>query len=130
MHLISYELGGRVVPGVVTEDHRVVPVASLLTDWPRDMLELIEDWQLHAPALAAAVDDLDADAGEPTSALDADRRWCPPVPRPSKLMGVALNNGGLSAMASVLPEHPMLFCYPPSALTGTCARSRSVTATG
>jgi 2-keto-4-pentenoate hydratase/2-oxohepta-3-ene-1,7-dioic acid hydratase in catechol pathway len=116
--LISYELGGRVVPGVVTADGRAVPVAALVDNGPRDMPDLIENWAMHEPALRAAVDRIGPDAGEPTSALDTDRRWCPPVPRPSKIMGVAINNGGLSGMASVMPDHPMIFCYPPSALTG------------
>lgn len=118
MRIASYERDGRTVPGVVTSDDRVVDVGSLLPDGPRDVLGLIEDWPRHGPALSAALDGLASNAGEPTGALDADRRWCPPVPRPSKLMGVALNNAGLSSMATSIPDHPMLFCYPPSALTG------------
>lgn len=118
MHLISYEFDGRVVPGVLTPDRRAVPVADLLTDPPRDMIELIENWPAHETALREAAAGLGADAGEPASTLDTDRRWCPPVPRPSKLMGVAINNGGLAGMATVMPDHPMIFCYPPSALTG------------
>lgn len=118
MRLITYDLDGHAVPGVVTDHGRVVPLAGLLGDPPRDMIELIDRWDDVGADLAAALDRLEPDDGEPTTALDTERRWCPPVPRPSKVLGVALNNGGLSGLATVMPTHPMIFCYPPSALTG------------
>lgn len=124
MRVTTYEIDGRPTIGVLLGTDRVVPLTDI---WPAesvagtpawDMIELIEAWHRVHPALVAAVDNLSDAAGESTADLDAARRWCAPVPRPSKVLGVAINNGALSEFASVLPSHPIIFCYPPSALIG------------
>lgn len=113
MKLATYLHNGKATPGVVTEQG-VVPLAAVWPgdDCPRDMIELIERWD--AASLSSAPD---TDA-EPIADLDAQQRWLPPVPRPSKLMGVAANNRALFELASFAPDHPPIFAYPPSALTG------------
>lgn len=124
MRVATYELDGRPTVGVLVSADRIVALADL---WPADrvigapptdMIGLIEAWDRVRPALGAAAGRRGATAGESTADLDAGRRWCAPVPRPSKVLGVAVNNGALSTSATVMPAHPMIFCYPPSALTG------------
>ena len=44
--------------------------------------------------------------------------WLPPVPDPSKIIGVAMNNNRLSNTAHVEPAGPMFFLKPPSSLVG------------
>jgi 2-keto-4-pentenoate hydratase/2-oxohepta-3-ene-1,7-dioic acid hydratase in catechol pathway len=74
---------------------------------------VISDWEHVEPRVTGTT------SGEDTLAdLDTTGRWLPPVPRPSKILGVALNNKALAALTVDPPQHPALFCYPPSALTG------------
>jgi 2-keto-4-pentenoate hydratase/2-oxohepta-3-ene-1,7-dioic acid hydratase in catechol pathway len=48
----------------------------------------------------------------------ADVRWCPPVGRPSKILGVAMNNSASDARKISAPTHPMFFLKAPSCLLG------------
>ncbi len=45
-------------------------------------------------------------------------RWLPPVPRPGKILGVAMNNSGSNERKISAPEHPAFFLKPPSCLIG------------
>lgn len=74
--------------------------------------------------LVAYIESLDAAAwtrlnpadlpGEPVD----EAQWRPPIPRPSKILGVAINNGTAVRAASFIADVPSLFTYPPSALVG------------
>ena len=44
--------------------------------------------------------------------------WLPPVPDPTKIVGVAMNNKRLNSTAHVEPAGPMFFLKPPSSLIG------------
>lgn len=44
--------------------------------------------------------------------------WLPPIPDPTKIIGVAMNNTKLNATAHVEPAGPMFFLKPPSSLIG------------
>ena len=44
--------------------------------------------------------------------------WLPPVPDPTKIIGVAMNNTRLNNTAHVEPAGPMFFLKPPSSLIG------------
>lgn len=59
-------------------------------------------------------------AGPPRATIyDADEvRWLPPSPRPSKLVGVAINNALGNQFAHRAPTEPAYFLKPPSALIG------------
>jgi len=80
-----------------------------------------------APTLLAfieqtAPEDLSRLRGLDLAALPAlpldDAEWQPPVRRPSKVMGVAINNRGAADTAYFISEHPALFTSPPSAMIG------------
>jgi len=64
------------------------------------------------------------DRGRLTDAIDAvapvsgDPDWAPPLPNPSKILGVAFNNKELMKKAHVDPGVPNFFLKPPSALQG------------
>lgn len=114
MRLASYTSGARTQVGIVHADQTVSALSDLLaTDAPTDMVDVITAWAELAPRLPDS-----ASGSESVEALDAQGRWLPPVPRPSKLLGVALNNKALAALAVTPSAHPALFCYPPSALVG------------
>lgn len=61
-----------------------------------------------------------AEASTDTSCyLDEETlRWLAPVPDPTKILGVAMNNVRLNNTAHVEPDGPMFFLKPPSSLTG------------
>jgi 2-keto-4-pentenoate hydratase/2-oxohepta-3-ene-1,7-dioic acid hydratase in catechol pathway len=48
----------------------------------------------------------------------AGARWLPPSPRPSKIVGVAVNNRSIAQFTHRPPEEPAYFLKPPSALVG------------
>lgn len=116
MKLATYLLEGTPCVGVALDDGTIAPASALWhgTDSPRDMIDLIENWnpsRLTIPSRPVA-------GAEPMEALDEQRRWLPPVRRPSKLLGVAANNKALLDLASFAPTHPPIFSYPTSALVG------------
>ena len=96
-------------------------VAALADDWsggevPADMLALIQRSGELAPALAvlaARFDDLDV-ATIPASAV----AWHPPVRRPGKVVGVAMNNSASDSRKLSAPDHPMFFLKAPTSLLG------------
>ncbi|MDE0057690.1 MAG: fumarylacetoacetate hydrolase family protein [Defluviicoccus sp.] len=48
----------------------------------------------------------------------ADIAWLPPVTRPGKICGVALNNSASDARKISAPDHPMFFLKPSTCLVG------------
>lgn len=66
--------------------------------------------EISAGTLVGAVDSVEAIAGD----LD----WAPPLPNPSKILGVAFNNKELMKKAHTDPGVPNFFLKPPSALQG------------
>jgi 2-keto-4-pentenoate hydratase/2-oxohepta-3-ene-1,7-dioic acid hydratase in catechol pathway len=94
---------------------QLADVGELLGRPELDIYGLIDE----APsALDALADRLHAPI--PDSALvDASTmRWLPPSPRPSKIVGVAINNSMGNQYAHRAPVEPAYFLKPPSALTG------------
>ena len=77
----------------------------------RTMVEL-----LAAGALDQARALLDAPRSAPIA--QADVEWQPPVRRPGKICGVALNNSASDARRISGPKHPMFFMKPVTALLG------------
>ncbi|MGH3746232.1 MAG: fumarylacetoacetate hydrolase family protein [Micromonosporaceae bacterium] len=119
MRLASYRSEGRARVGVVHADGSISAVGDL-NGAPAGMIDVIESWDELRPALAGAGSAAPAGSAavDHVAALDAENRWLPPVPRPSKMLGVALNNKALAALTLEASPHPALFSYPPSALTG------------
>lgn len=75
----------------------------------RTVLDLVEQRVDHR-ALSAVVDTV--------SPLNGAPDWAPPLPNPSKILGVAFNNKELMKKAHVDPGVPNFFLKPPSALLG------------
>jgi 2-keto-4-pentenoate hydratase/2-oxohepta-3-ene-1,7-dioic acid hydratase in catechol pathway len=118
MRFVTYAVNGRPTPGVVVDD-RVIPLAPA-GDAPgrpalRTLVDLIEAWPAVGSLVHAAI--ASGAAAEPLAALDAERRWLPPV-RPGKILGVGLNNDAMERKASRIADHPIVFCYPTSAMIG------------
>lgn len=96
-------------------DGQLVDVAGLLQRPGLDIYTLINDATSTLEALAVR---LNAPLPEDVR-IDADTvRWLPPSPRPSKIVGVAVNNSLANQFAHRAPVEPAYFFKPPSALTG------------
>ncbi len=94
-------------------------VAAKIGAWaPIDMLGLIEAGERGRRLLA----DAQGFAEENRSKIDLiparEVRWHPPVRRPAKICGVALNNSASDARKISAPDHPLFFLKPASCLVG------------
>jgi 2-keto-4-pentenoate hydratase/2-oxohepta-3-ene-1,7-dioic acid hydratase in catechol pathway len=98
---------------------QLVPGALATGDGPSadPMLTLIA----AGPALLAAIARAMLSASLPAGASPIpvrEVRWHPPVQRPGKIVGVAMNNSASDARKISAPNHPMFFLKPRSSLLG------------
>ena len=120
MHLASFRFEDSDRIGARLDQSRLIDLAEApaVAAAGGDMTRLI---QAGAPALAQAQAVLDAARAAPgkARAIAIDQvRWRPPVPRPGKILGVALNNSASDARRISGPSHPMFFLKPPTCLIG------------
>jgi 2-keto-4-pentenoate hydratase/2-oxohepta-3-ene-1,7-dioic acid hydratase in catechol pathway len=117
MKLATYTRKGEDGVGLVREDGDLVDLslafaAAGLKRTVADMMSLFDGVDLADLRRAeAASDDLPTISSEQVS-------WLPPVRRPSKIVGVVINNKSVASTASFIADHPIFFTYPPSALIG------------
>jgi 2-keto-4-pentenoate hydratase/2-oxohepta-3-ene-1,7-dioic acid hydratase in catechol pathway len=108
-----FEAGKRVavIQGADGGPRRLAEVcAAAKMDPVAGILDLVESGPNALPRLAAAVDGV--------APVTGDIDWAPPLPNPSKILGVAFNNKELMKKAHVDPGVPNFFLKPPSALIG------------
>ena len=122
MYLASFRFRGIERIGARVDDGHVVDfraaAARLGEDWAYPtMLELIAGGEA---ALDAARRLLEAASARPEVAriATADIAWLPPVVRPGKICGLALNNSASDARKISAPDHPMFFLKPATCLVG------------
>jgi 2-keto-4-pentenoate hydratase/2-oxohepta-3-ene-1,7-dioic acid hydratase in catechol pathway len=86
--------------------------AVTLADLDLSVLDALRDW----PAVRTTIEQWLATAGPgaPVDALD----WLPPIPRPGKVLCVALNNSANSDRVLSGPSHPATFIKPSTSLLG------------
>ena len=115
MKLASFVRNDKTSIGAAAGESALVDLHS---HWPADrrapetMIELIEmgqeGLQVATEVLAQAEDSELID----TAAVD----WLPPVVRPAKICGIAMNNSASNARKIASPEHPAFFLKPSSCL--------------
>lgn len=115
MRFASFRIDGRDTYGVARSDTQLIDLpASLGVEAPDSMLALIEaGW--------AGLDLASRIAGDPTSAttVNVERiEWHPPVRRPGKICGIAMNNSASNERKISAPAHPAFFLKPSSCLIG------------
>jgi 2-keto-4-pentenoate hydratase/2-oxohepta-3-ene-1,7-dioic acid hydratase in catechol pathway len=110
-------LGFAIGDGIIELDRVARAMGKAALPVP-DMIALIESgeaglrWLREAQVFAGknpgAVPPIDA----------SEIEWHPPVRRPSKILGIALNNSASDARKISAPEHPLFFMKPASSLVG------------
>jgi 2,4-diketo-3-deoxy-L-fuconate hydrolase len=83
-----------------------------------EMVGLIESGQEGLRVLRAAREFVVGNPASVSSIDPARVEWHPPVRRPSKILGIALNNSASDARKISAPEHPLFFMKPASSLLG------------
>lgn len=111
MRLSTYIIDGNRTWGVVASDDTLVS-ASTVANAPASLDDHIES--PRADVIAALRDAASRGGGTPQSLVT----WCPPVRRPSKVIGVAINNKIGQKVAFRPFADPAFFLKPPSSLIG------------
>jgi 2,4-didehydro-3-deoxy-L-rhamnonate hydrolase len=117
MKLASIRHEGRERVVVALDDEHVVDVNDLGAP-VSDMLDLIEQAPSVLPALTAALASFRRRADETRLIPTSQVVWRPPVRRPGKICGVAMNNSASNARKIKAPDHPAFFLKPSSCLVG------------
>jgi 2-keto-4-pentenoate hydratase/2-oxohepta-3-ene-1,7-dioic acid hydratase in catechol pathway len=124
MRLASVYVAGRDCLAFELEPGRIVPIGDALrlpgsADRPDDMLALIRAGQSGLDALSEAVERVRRSPRELRSYTPEELIWRAPVPAPSKVVCLALNNRALDAIKIRAPtDHPAFFLKPSTAVTG------------
>ena len=108
MKLGTVETGGAQRVAVALDDTRAVLLAPGTT-----VAGLIGDWAAARSAVELAAQ-ADAEEAVPVASLS----WLPPLPRPGKIICVALNNSANASRIMSGPSHPATFSKPASSLLG------------
>lgn len=101
--------------GVGDDDGNLLLLDRLIgADAPTDMDQVISAGPDLLDAIREAIDERSA----VTAVRVDDVEWYPPVRRPGKILGVAMNNSASNARKISAPEHPLFFLKPASCLLG------------
>ncbi len=117
MRLAAFNYRGIDRIGVPRGDDGLVDLAAALggdSRIPGNMIDLIAMGEAGLE-LAALADK----SGESAEVIPMEEViWLPPVPRPGKICGIALNNAASNARKISAPDHPAFFLKPASCLIG------------
>jgi 2,4-didehydro-3-deoxy-L-rhamnonate hydrolase len=122
MKLASFHWNGRDRIGFALNETQIADLGEIATAMgktaPADMLALIETGEAGEKLLREAKDYAARNADKITKIPLADITWHPPVRRPSKICGIALNNSASDDRKISSPNHPLFFLKPASCLVG------------
>ncbi len=117
MRLASVQHGEREFLGLAVGDGVLDLSEALGAAAPRDMIELIRGFAALEATLVAIKHRAATDPAGSIYAMD-EVTWRAPVPNPSKICCLALNNSANADRIMSGPRHPATFIKPASALTG------------
>jgi 2-keto-4-pentenoate hydratase/2-oxohepta-3-ene-1,7-dioic acid hydratase in catechol pathway len=123
MRLASFSHDGADRIGAEIDDGHVVDLTEALAathggSAPADMLALIRGGETALAALRTALDLARAKPDAVPRIPIGEIRWHPPVRRPGKVLGVAMNNSAADARKVSAPDHPAFFMKPATCLLG------------
>ena len=114
MRFASFRFNGQNSYGVALADNEIVDIRAAAEDCPDELIDLLRMGDAGR-ALAARI--LDNPPAEATISID-DITWYPPIRRPGKICGIAMNNSASNERKISAPEHPAFFLKPASCLIG------------
>lgn len=118
MKLVSFSYRGREKVGVMHGESNVIDLTPALelenNNQQCSMIDLISMEDEGRVLVEKTLDSKDTSHTVPVDEIT----WLPPVPRPGKICGVALNNSASNSRKISAPEHPAFFLKPPSCLAG------------
>lgn len=115
MKLASFIHNGTRRIGVAAGDDSLIDLQSVWPagqDMPQTMIDFIKLAEDGRRIAAAAVKNADDYARIPLTEID----WLPPIEKPSKICGIAMNNSASNARKISAPDHPAFFIKPSSCL--------------
>ena len=122
LKLLSFRWKDRDRLGFVLDDDRIVDLGEIATALGRepyaDMLALIEAGDAGTRFLRDAQAFSKDQPAKLTMIPESEIVYHPPVRRPSKICGVALNNSASNERKISAPDHPLFFLKPASSLVG------------
>jgi 2-keto-4-pentenoate hydratase/2-oxohepta-3-ene-1,7-dioic acid hydratase in catechol pathway len=122
LKLASFRWRERDRIGIAIEENRLADLNEIATALGRDgfadMIALIEAGEEGRTFPHAALDFVREHPGQVTAIDTAEIVWHPPVRRPAKICGVALNNSASDDRKISAPDHPLFFLKPASSLVG------------
>lgn len=114
MRFASFRSGGQDSYGVALADDKIVDIKAALERRPENLISLIRMGDAGRALIANILNDPPESATLPT----ADITWYPPIRRPGKICGIAMNNSASNERKISAPEHPAFFLKPASCLIG------------
>jgi 2,4-didehydro-3-deoxy-L-rhamnonate hydrolase len=117
MKLVSFRHLGQERIGIINSQSQLVDLSLALPadkNIPGNMIEFIS---LGEEGLALAAEGLVAGDNSAVISLE-EILWQPPIIKPGKICGVALNNSASNSRKISAPEHPAFFLKPASCLVG------------
>lgn len=110
MKLASFEVGGSPLIGISAGNGEVIDVTDIVGS---DMIRLIGQADHMLPQLQDVATNVQLERF-----AEKDVRWRPPVPKPGKICGIAMNNSASNERKISAPDHPAFFLKPSSCLVG------------
>jgi 2-keto-4-pentenoate hydratase/2-oxohepta-3-ene-1,7-dioic acid hydratase in catechol pathway len=114
MRFASFRFNGQDSYGVALADDRIVDIRAAAQNCPTDLAGLIS----MDDAGRALVEEILDDPPEAATISTENITWHPPILRPGKICGVAMNNSASNERKISAPEHPAFFLKPASCLIG------------
>lgn len=117
MKLASIVYKGKERIGIADGDHYLLDLQSIWPaeqNMPQSMIGFIELGEEGLQIAESAV----ANAGDQARIPITEIEWLPPIVKPSKICGIAMNNSASNARKIAAPDHPAFFIKPSSCLAG------------
>ena len=118
MKFVSFKHNEQERIGLICPDtEQIIDIQSALAREKKVPATMIELLQMEEAGLALAQQALSSINASALVSPD-EVEWLPPIPRPGKICGVALNNSASNDRKISAPDHPAFFIKPASCLVG------------
>jgi len=114
MRFASFRFNEQDTYGVALADDEILDIRAAAEDCPDDLIGLLGMGDAGRTQITEILQDPPGAATIST----ADIQWHPPIRRPGKICGVAMNNSASNERKISAPEHPAFFLKPASCLIG------------